>query len=83
MIACASSAICLPVSPKEAQQSVITQAVARRVVALRGLVARAAEGAFLLRILSEHNLGRLAARCDEATQRALRDGGAYQSFSRV
>ena len=48
----------------------------RRVAALRALVARTAEGAFLLRSLAEHNLGRLAARTDEATQRALRDGGA-------
>ncbi len=47
-----------------------------RVAALRALVARAAEGAFLLRVLAEHNVGRLAARCDEATQRALREGGA-------
>ena len=52
-------------------------------MALRGLVARAAEGAFLLRILAEHNLGRLAARCDEATQRALRDGGALRVRVRV
>ena len=48
----------------------------RRVVALRALVARAGEGAFLLRVLAEHNLGRLAMRTDEATQRALKDGGA-------
>ena len=51
----------------------------RRVVALRALVARAGEGAFLLRVLAEHNLGRLAMRTDEATQRALKDGGARSS----
>lgn len=40
---------------------------------MRALVARAAEGCFLLRALGDHNLGRLAARCDEGTQRILRD----------
>ncbi|CAL8471349.1 g10891 [Coccomyxa elongata] len=46
----------------------------QRVGAVRALVARAAEGCFLLRALGDHNLGRLAARCDDAGQRALRDG---------
>lgn len=45
-----------------------------RVGAVRALVARAAEGCFLLRTLGDHNLGRLAARCDDSTQRSLRDG---------
>lgn len=40
---------------------------------MRAMVARAAEGCFLLRSLADHNLGRLAARCDETTQRALRE----------
>lgn len=44
-----------------------------RVSGLRGLVTRAAEGAFLIRLLSEHNLGRLAARSDEGIRRALRE----------
>lgn len=44
-----------------------------RVGAVRALVARAAEGCFLLQKLGDHNLGRLAARCDDATQRSLRD----------
>ena len=45
----------------------------RRVSGLRALVTRAAEGTFLIRLLSEHNLGRLAARSDEGIQRALRE----------
>ena len=34
---------------------------------------RAAEGTFLIRLLSEHNLGRLALRSDEGIRRALRE----------
>ena len=44
-----------------------------RVGVLRALVTRAAEGTFLIRLLSEHSLGRLAARSDESIQRALRE----------
>ena len=42
-----------------------------RVSGLRALVTRAAEGTFLIRLLCEHNLGRLAARSDEGVRRAL------------
>ena len=34
---------------------------------------RAAEGTFLIRLLAEHNLGRLALRSDEGVRRALRE----------
>ena len=44
-----------------------------RVSGLRALVTRAAEGTFLIRLLSEHNLGRLAARSDEHIRCALRE----------
>lgn len=36
------------------------------------LVARAAEACFLLRVLSEHNVGRLAARLEEGVRSQLR-----------
>ncbi len=45
----------------------------RRVSGLRALVTRAAEGTFLIKLLFEHNLGRLAARSDESIRRALRE----------
>jgi nuclear pore complex protein Nup155 len=38
---------------------------------IRALVSRAAQGCFLLRVLSEHNLGRLAARAEESHRMAL------------
>ena len=44
-----------------------------RVSGLRALVTRAAEGTFLIRLLSEHNLGRLTMRSDESIRRALRE----------
>ena len=47
--------------------------VERRVSGLRALVTRAAEGTFLIRLLSEHNLGRLALRSDEGVRRTLRE----------
>jgi nuclear pore complex protein Nup155 len=39
---------------------------------VRALVARAAEACFLLRVLSEHNIGRLAARMEEGYRAQLR-----------
>ncbi len=44
-----------------------------RVSGLRALVTRAAEGTFLIRLLFEHNLGRLTMRSDESIRRALRE----------
>ena len=39
---------------------------------VRSLVARAAQACFLLRVLSEHNIGRLAARLDDGARQQLR-----------
>jgi hypothetical protein len=39
---------------------------------VRSLAARAAQACFLLRVLTEHNIGRLAARLDEGPRTALR-----------
>ncbi|KAK9806121.1 hypothetical protein WJX72_002210 [[Myrmecia] bisecta] len=43
-----------------------------RISAVRGLVARAAEACYLLHILSEHHMGRLAARMDDSWRARLR-----------
>eukprot|EP00887_Chlorella_sp_A99_P007116 scaffold2.g7116.t1 len=48
------------------------QAELRRAAGVRALVARAAESAFLLRVLVEHNIGRLAARMEESLRQQLR-----------
>ena len=42
-----------------------------RVARIRGLALRAAEGAYLLRSIAEHNLGRAAARLDDAARARL------------
>ena len=43
-----------------------------RTAELRAMVARFAEACFLLRTLGEHNVGRLAARLDDATRERVR-----------
>ncbi|KAI3427442.1 hypothetical protein D9Q98_010357 [Chlorella vulgaris] len=48
------------------------QAELKRTEGVRGLAARAAEACFLLRVLTEHNLGRLAVRLEEAARGQLR-----------
>ncbi|EFN51092.1 hypothetical protein CHLNCDRAFT_141404 [Chlorella variabilis] len=48
------------------------QAELKRTEGVRVLVARAAEACFLLRVLSEHNVGRLAARLEEGVRSQLR-----------
>ncbi|PRW05942.1 nuclear pore complex Nup155 isoform B [Chlorella sorokiniana] len=48
------------------------QAELKRTEAVRALVARAAQACFLLRVLAEHNLGRMAARLDEPARAQLR-----------
>ncbi|KAL4426022.1 hypothetical protein ABPG75_010038 [Micractinium tetrahymenae] len=48
------------------------QAELKRTEAVRALVARAAEACFLLRVLSEHNIGRLAVRMEEGFRSQLR-----------
>ncbi|PSC67210.1 nuclear pore complex NUP155 [Micractinium conductrix] len=48
------------------------QAELKRTENVRSLVARAAQACFLLRVLSEHNIGRLAARLDDGARQQLR-----------
>lgn len=43
-----------------------------RTGAIRAMAARAAEACFLLRVLGEHSIGRLAARLEEATRERVK-----------